>query len=190
MARGYYKTADGRWSRAGNIRESHKNDPFASSRRFGTSKEFPRGEWTQKTAENRIKLGSEVTYNDKGKMVTETLTRENRDRIFNTLTANEPTSKLFNTLVNAGKNSGEKEFRGTTKVYRGTTDNPKITSRGSQRGKGGEIKESLEKAVKDSGKGVKGTVKGTESTSKGRIRESRTKGFNATPVKPRTPKNK
>ena len=107
----------------------------------------------------------------KGKDVTVKVTKANRDEVIKSLTANEKSSAIKNFLVNAGKETGEKATRGTTRVFRGTADNPKITSRGSERGRSPTIKQGIGDAAKESGRGARGTP----SNSSTRLPKSKNK---------------
>lgn len=162
--RTWEKTANGRFTPAGVARSQRAGQSqrnvlgFKNETRLGVTPKHPNGKFTNAQAQKMIKNGDKVKMNVAGKDVTVKVTKANRDEVIKSLTANEKSSPTKNFLVNAGKETGEKATRGTTKVFRGTADNPKITSRGSERGRSPIIKQGIGDAAKESGKGGKGTT--------------------------------
>jgi len=140
--RTWEKTASGRFTPAGEARNQRSKEPrtnavgFKGETRLGITSKNPNGKISNAQAQKAIKNGDKVKMNVKGKEETVQVTKANRDAVIKNLTANEASSRTTNFLVNAGRagQAGAKEYKGTTKVYRGTADNPKVTSRGSERG--------------------------------------------------------
>lgn len=177
MARTFYKTADGRFTPAKEVRgdKTGKKANMGFGLRFGTTSKNPNGKLSAAQAEKVIKNGMIIVHDVKGVRTVSQVTKENRTKLINQLTANEvrPESKVKAFLTNAGREAGQKSARPTLHVHRGTSDNPKVTTRGSGRGQSPIIKAPLSPTVKapagsketTSSKNIK--LSGGNSASKG-----------------------